>query len=65
MREALGLEEGDAVVFRLVDGAAIVARTPDLLELAGTVEVPEDLRGADWSTIRDHVRAERARRAVS
>jgi AbrB family looped-hinge helix DNA binding protein len=53
VREALGLHEGDNVVFRLLDGErAVLARTPDLLELAGTVPVPDAVRGLRWSEIR-------------
>lgn len=64
VREALGLEEGDAVVFRVVDGAAILAPIPDLLDLAGAIDVPDDLRGADWQILRRRVRDERGRRAA-
>jgi AbrB family looped-hinge helix DNA binding protein len=53
VREALGLSEGDRVVFRLVEGGrAVLARTPDLLELAGSVPVPDEVRGLPWSEIR-------------
>jgi AbrB family looped-hinge helix DNA binding protein len=62
VREALGLDEGDTVVFRVVDGRALLARTPDLLDLAGTVPVPADKRGVPWS---DVVRQTRATRVPS
>jgi AbrB family looped-hinge helix DNA binding protein len=53
VREALKLAEGDQVVFRVIEGErAILARTPDLLELAGTVSVPADVRGLPWEEIR-------------
>jgi antitoxin PrlF len=53
VREALGLGEGDQVVFRLIEGErAILARTPDLLELAGSVAVPPEVRGLPWEEIR-------------
>ena len=53
VREALGLREGDRVVFRLVEGErAILARTADLLELAGSVSVPADVRGLSWEEVR-------------
>lgn len=51
VREALGLSAGDRVLFRVVDGHALLARTPDLLELAGTIPVPPKLRGASWKEI--------------
>lgn len=53
VREALGLTAGDRLLFRVVDGHALVARTPDLLELAGTIPVPPDVRGKPWSEIRE------------
>jgi antitoxin PrlF len=53
VRDALKLTEGDQVVFRVIEGErAILARTPDLLELAGTVSVPADVRGLPWEEIR-------------
>jgi AbrB family looped-hinge helix DNA binding protein len=53
VRDALGLAEGDLVLFRVVDGHALIARTPDLLELAGTIPVPPEIRGKPWSEIRE------------
>jgi AbrB family looped-hinge helix DNA binding protein len=53
VREALGLSVGDRVVFRVIEGErAILARTPDLLELAGRVPVPPGVRGLDWDEVR-------------
>ncbi|MGH9380713.1 MAG: AbrB/MazE/SpoVT family DNA-binding domain-containing protein [Thermoanaerobaculia bacterium] len=53
VREELDLHEGDRVLFRVVDGRAVLARTPDLLDLAGSVPVPADVRDLAWSEIRD------------
>jgi antitoxin PrlF len=61
VREALGLAEGDQVVFRVEGSRAVLARTADLLELAGAVDVPASRRGAAWDEVRRHVRAARAR----
>ena len=63
VREALALETGDRVVFRVEQNRAIMARTPDLLELAGTVEVPVAKRGADWGEVRSAARDRWAQRA--
>ena len=53
VREALRLSEGDRVVFRVIEGErAILARTPDLLELAGSVPVPSGVRGLPWDEVR-------------
>ena len=51
VRDALGLEEGDRVVFRLEGTRAVLARTPDLLALAGSVAVPAEKRGTPWEAI--------------
>jgi antitoxin PrlF len=61
VRDALGLEEGDQVVFRVEGRRAVLARTADLLELAGTVSVPASKRGIPWEKARHQVRAARAR----
>jgi AbrB family looped-hinge helix DNA binding protein len=59
VRDALGIKEGDAVLFRVEGRRAVLARTPDLLELAGSVEIPEGKHGTAW---RDVVHASRAAR---
>ncbi len=51
VRTALGIGKGDRVVFRVEDGCALMAKTPELLDLAGTVAVPLGKRGASWSEI--------------
>lgn len=51
VRKALGLRDGDRVVFRVDGERAVLARTPDLLSLAGSIEVPAEKRGAPWSEI--------------
>ncbi len=60
VREALGLEAGDQLIFRVEGDHAIVARTPNFLELAGTIAVPDELRGASWDEIRTEARRARA-----
>lgn len=60
VREALGLAEGDAVVFRVEGERAVLARTANLLDLAGTVSVPAAKRGVSWDEIRRTTRAARA-----
>jgi AbrB family looped-hinge helix DNA binding protein len=52
VRDSLGLEPGDQVLFRLDGGRAILARTQNFLDLAGSVSVPPDKRGASWGEIR-------------
>jgi antitoxin PrlF len=62
VREALGLDEGDHVVFRVEGRRAVLARTADLLDLAGAVEVPAEVRGVPWDEVRRRARAARSRR---
>jgi len=40
VRDALGLAEGDQVVFRVEGQRALLARTPNRLDLAGSLDVP-------------------------
>lgn len=60
VRDALGIEEGDEVVFRVEQHRAVLARTPHLLDLAGAVEVPAAKRGVGWDEIRSTTRRARA-----
>jgi AbrB family looped-hinge helix DNA binding protein len=60
VREALALEEGDRVVFRVEGDHAVLARTPDLLALAGTVSVPAAKRGTPWDEVLRQTRRARA-----
>ena len=62
VREALGLTEGDQVVFRVEGTRAILARTPNFLELAGTVEVPIETRGLPWSEVRQRALEEHVKK---
>jgi AbrB family looped-hinge helix DNA binding protein len=62
VRDALGLSAGDQVVFRLIEGErAILARAPDLLDVAGSVSVPPKVRGPSWEQIRQRAWAAQAR----
>lgn len=62
VREALRLEEGDQVIFRVEGERAVLARTPNLLDLAGSVSVPAEVRGLPWAEIRRRAWAAQARR---
>jgi antitoxin PrlF len=61
VREALNLAEGDRVTFRVEGDRAVLARTPDLLSLAGSVAVPASKRGTPWHQVLQATRASRAR----
>lgn len=60
VRAALGLREGDTVNFRVEGERAILGRTINLLDLAGSVSVPVAKRGVSWDEIRRTTREARA-----
>jgi antitoxin PrlF len=60
VREALDLHEGDQVLIRVHRKQAVVAKTPDFLELAGSVAVPAAKRGTPWDEVRRATRRARA-----
>lgn len=62
VRDALGINEGDEVIFRVEGSRAVLARTPDFLALAGTVRVPAAKRNVAWDEV---IRRTRAARAAS
>ncbi|HYM45620.1 MAG TPA: AbrB/MazE/SpoVT family DNA-binding domain-containing protein [Solirubrobacteraceae bacterium] len=59
VRDALDLNEGDRVVFRIQGRRAVLGRTPDLLDLASVVSVPAEKRRVAWDDVRRRVRAQR------
>lgn len=61
VRDALGLEEGDEVIFRVEGNRAVLARTPDFLSLAGTVRVPAAKRNVAWDDVIRRTRAARTK----
>jgi antitoxin PrlF len=62
VREALALEEGDELLFRVERSRALIAKTPDFLDLAGTVTVPAGKHGTPWDEVLSRTRVERAGR---
>ena len=60
VRDALGLAEGDDVVFRLEGKRAVIARTTEFLSLAGTITVPTNRRNVAWDDVLRRTRADRA-----
>lgn len=60
VRDALGIKEGDQVVFRVEGQHAVLARTPDFLELAGSIRVPAAKRDVAWDEVLRRTRVERA-----
>ena len=59
VRDALGISEGDNVIFRVEGNRAVLARTPDFLSLAGTIKVPASRRNAAWDDVIRKTRAVR------
>ncbi|MGM7646245.1 AbrB/MazE/SpoVT family DNA-binding domain-containing protein [Nocardia sp. JW2] len=63
VRDALELHTGDNVHFRVEGDVVVLAKTPDLLDLAGSVQVPPQVRGRSWEEIRDEAWAQQWREA--
>lgn len=62
VREALELHEGDRLLFRVRRSQALIAKAPDFLKLAGSVNVPAGKRGTSWDEVLRRTHAERAGR---
>ena len=60
VRDALGISEGDEIVFRVEGNRALLAKTADFLELAGTVSVPAAKRNVAWDEVLRRTRTARA-----
>ncbi|GAA1769742.1 AbrB/MazE/SpoVT family DNA-binding domain-containing protein [Nostocoides vanveenii] len=61
VRDALGVEAGDDIVFRVEEGRAVLARIPDFLDLEGSIAVPAARRNVDWDDVRRLTREQRSR----
>jgi antitoxin PrlF len=59
IRDALGLSEGDDVLFRVDGRRAVLARTTDFLSLAGSVATPANRRNVAWDDVLRRTRATR------
>jgi len=62
VREALELQDGDELLFRVERRRALMAKIPDFLDLAGAVPVPTAKRGTPWDEVLRRTRSERAGR---
>jgi antitoxin PrlF len=51
VRAALGIREGDDIVFRVEGDRAVIARVPSFLELEGTIAVPAAKRNVAWDEV--------------
>jgi AbrB family looped-hinge helix DNA binding protein len=60
VRDALGIHEGDELIFRVEGNRAVLARTPAFLDLAGTVRVPAAKRNVAWDEVMRRTRTDRA-----
>ena len=60
VRDALGISEGDEIIFRVEGNRAVLARTPDFLALAGTIRVPAAKRNVAWDEVIRGTRTDRA-----
>lgn len=61
VRDALGIRDGDEVIFRVEDNRAVLTRTADFLDLAGTISVPAAKRNVAWDEVIRRTRAARGK----
>ena len=59
VRQALGIRTGDDLLFRVEGDRAVVARSTDFLQLAGSVDVPAARRNVAWEDVLRTTRAAR------
>jgi AbrB family looped-hinge helix DNA binding protein len=60
VRDALGIREGDEVVFRVEGARVVLARTADFLALAGSISGPARTRNVVWDEVVRQTRSARA-----
>ena len=65
VRDALGIEDGDEVVFRVENDRAVLAKVPNFLDLGGTVSVPAAKRNVAWDQVIRKTRSAGGRASVS
>lgn len=62
--DARGIKMGDEAVFRVGGNHAVLARTPNFLDFAGSIRVPASKRNVGWDEVLRRTRAQRASAAV-
>jgi antitoxin PrlF len=60
VRDALGISEGDQLLFKVEGNRATLARTANFLSLAGSITVPANKRNAAWDDVLRKARSARA-----
>jgi antitoxin PrlF len=60
VRDALELREGDQLLFRVERTRAIVAKTANFIDMAGTVAVPKTKQATPWDEVLRQTRRARA-----
>ncbi len=60
VRDALGIADGDEIVFRVEGHRAVLAKFPNFLDLGGTVSVPAAKRNVAWDQVIRKTRSVRA-----
>ncbi|MEX0767248.1 MAG: AbrB/MazE/SpoVT family DNA-binding domain-containing protein [Microthrixaceae bacterium] len=59
VRLALGIAEGDQIMFRVEGNRAVLARTANFLDLAGSIPVPAGKRNVAWDEVIGSMRSQR------
>ena len=53
VRRALSIKAGDHLAFAVADDHVVVTPAQDFLSMAGSVPVPDDVRGLNWDQIKE------------
>ncbi len=59
VRIALGIKEGDTIIFHVEGTRALMERTPGFLDLAGVLKVPAAKRNVAWDEVLQRSRSTR------
>lgn len=62
VRDALSLTEGDSILFRVEGTRAVIAKTPEFLDLGGTIAVPASKKNQAWDDVLRRTRQARAKK---
>lgn len=62
VRDALGIENGDQLVFRVEGSRAVLTKVPEFLGLGATISVPAAKRNVAWDQVVRKTRSVRAAR---
>jgi len=60
VRRALSIEPGDKLSFTIDSDRVVIQPVPDFLSLAGSIDIPPEVRGMPWDQIKQMAHEDRA-----